>query len=473
MRKKTMISVILGALACGLLIGCSSSNEQSQSIVNENVTSEKSDEKSDDLTEIKDNISTFEFNEVTIDTENTWGSLIFTDSEFYLYDAKAGDSMYDAYTQNEKLYVSKDGSDFERSRADIPSLDIYANLLDAVAENLTYDNHTYGGSLALTEVKDSFSDYMALMEYEDEALNKDSLSFTIDVCEDEITLLIDNFYSLKYKTENDDPVELLKESILSNADTELSGIICYNPDLDEELSLNEGNISVSDDFELRIKVVDGDDERYINVADIELLEDEVKIGGKSYLLTTRSEYQKIAENEQEAARLASAKYWKEAYIGYFNTIDFQYKDFAFVDLLNDGVPEFLYKVDDVYGLCYVDANYVVHDLGTTGCITFFDPFNANMSDSLMVAGISGQDHYLLRGYNCNIYYYNNSTGTWELAFEGVVDSGWYVAGESVTVDYYEDRIEELAPMDSNKTEMSYTTYHTESVTEYIEMYEVE
>ena len=469
MRKKIMSSVILATLACGLFTGCGNSQEQSQTVTSENVASEEST----DLTEIKDNISTFEFNEVTIDTENTWGSLIFTDSEFYLYDAKAGDSVYDAYTQNEKLYVSRDGSDFERSRADIPSLDTYDNLLDAVAENLTYDNHTYGGSLALTEVKDSFSDYMDLMEYEEETLNKDTLSFTIDVCDDEITLLIDDFYSLKYKTENADPVELLKESILSNADIELNGIICYNPDLDEEVSLNEGNVSVSDDFELRLKVVDGDAERYINVADIELLEDEVKISGRSYLLTTRSEYQKLAKNEEEAARLASAEYWKEAYIGYFNTIDFQYKDFGFVDLLNDGVPEFLYKDGDKYGLCYVDANYVVHDLGTTGCITFFDPFNANMSDSLMVAGISGQDHHLLRGYNCNIYYYNNSTGMWELAFEGVVDSGWFVAGESVTVDYYEDRIEELAPEHSMRTNITYTEYHTESVTEYIEMYEVE
>lgn len=469
MRKKIVISIILATLACGIFAGCGNSQEQSQTVTSENVASEEST----DLTEIKDNISTFEFNQVTIDTENTWGSLIFTDNEFYLYDAKAGDSVYDAYTQNEKLYVSKDGSAFERSRADIPNMDIYDTLLDTVAEKLVYDNHTYCGSLALAEAKHSFSDYMALMEYEDETLNKDTLSFTIDVSDNEIALLIDDFYSLKYKIENDDPIELLKESILNNTDTELNGIICYNPDMNEELSLNEGNISISDDFELQIKVVDGDAERYINVADIEILEDEVKIGGKSYLLTTRSEYQKVQEGEKEAERLASAEYWKDAYIGYFNTIDFQYKDFALVDLFNDGIPEFLYKADDVYGLCYVDANYTVHDLGTTGCITLFDPFNTNISDSLMVAGISGQDHHLLRGYNCNIYYYNNSTGTWELAFEGVVDSGWYVAGESVTVDYYEDRIEELAPMHSMKTNITYTTYHTESVAEYIEMYEVE
>lgn len=468
MRKKVVISIILGALTCGLLIGCGSSKEQNQSY-NENAVSEDRA----DLTEIKNKISGFEFNEVVIDTENTWGSLIFTDSEFYLYDAKAGNSVYEAYTKNEKLYVSKDSSAFERSRADIPDINIYDKLLDTVAENLVYDNYTYCGSVALAEVKGSFSDYMDLMEYGEETLNKDMLSFTIDVFDDEITLLIDDFYSLKYRMESADPVELIKDSILSNADTGLSGIICYNPEVDEELSFNKANMSVSDDFELQVKVVDGNAERWIKVADIKVLENEVKIGGKSYLLTTRSEYQKVQEGEKEAERLASAEYWKDAYIGYFNTIDFQYKDFAFVDLLNDGIPEFLYKVDDVYGLYYVDANYVVHDLGTTGCITFFDPFNANMSDSLMVAGISGQDHHLLRGYNCNIYYYNNSTGAWELAFEGVVDSGWFVAGESVTVDYYEDRIEELAPMYSMKINITSTAYHTESVAEYIEMYEVE
>lgn len=467
MKKKFISMVLCVGMIVSMFAGCGCGKEQSQSAGNENVVSEDSA----DLNEIKNSISTFEFNEVIIDTENTWGSLIFTESGFYLYDAKAGDSAYDAYTQNEKLYVSKDGSGFERSRADIPSFGIYDSLLDAVAENLTYDNHTYCGSLTLAEVKDSFSDYVALMEYEGETLNKDTLPFTIDISNDEITLLIDDFYSLKYKTENDDPIELLKESILSNADTNLNGIICYNPDLDEELTLNEGNISVSDDFVLQVRVVDGETEKFIDVVDIEIMDSEVKINGVSYLLTTRLKYQENKDAEEKNAQIRN---WKDAYIGYLNTIGFEYTDFDLVDLHDDDIPEFVYKSDGKYGMCYIDLNYTVHDLGKMGCITIFEDLDTRERGIITVSDVSANEYNALTCHSGNIYYYNEATGVWELIFEGVVNGSTYlINGEEIYFKDYMERFSELAKREAYKIDVTATSYHIESATDYIELYEVE